>query len=643
MDLSKLSEADLQAVAAGNMDAVSDAGLQILAGGPAPKTQYGPGRAAAQGATFGFADEIEAAARAATGQGSYPDILRDVGLSKRLYEQRAPGEALAAELGGAAGVSLIPGAGAFNLMRAPAVASRIGPAAARYGGAAVGGATAGAITGAGTAEPGQRTEGAMRGGVTGAVLGPLATGALQATGRVAQGARDITTGIPVVQQLVAPLAGAAGATTDFTRRAQEKMLQAVRRDQLTPEQIMTARQVLGDKPETLIERAGANTAGLADVAAKYPGEAKRMASQLAEERMAGQGERITADLAQAFRVQGDPEQVAEALSRKRAQDAAPLYQRAYQEGAVIDDPRVSEFMKLPAFQRAYGVARRLATYDGVELPKDPRKLQQFDLRTLDYVKRGLDDVLYQAKMPGPGGTGRTERAKISEAQQAFLATLDDIVPTYGQARAAWAGPTVLREALEAGQGAFRMDPRAMQAATSRMSPAEFEQFKIGALAALRDRVAKAGDGRDLVREVYGSPQKREMLAQLVGDQFQDLEQRFLREKAIRRTDDLIRGNSRTAERQAGMADLEGETSVLRSILNQGPVRGTVDYMLRSGSGVAQPTADALAPMLFSTNPAAQQKTLQQLIELDKLMKQRGAGIGSGVGTGAGTAGGLLQN
>jgi hypothetical protein len=342
-------------------------------------------------------------------------------------------------------------------------------------------------------------------------------------------------------------------------------------------------------------------------------------------------------------VQGDPERVAEALAAKRAQDAAPLYQRAYQEGAVIDDPRVTEFLKLPAFQRAYGVARRLAQYDGVELPKDPRKVQQFDLQTLDYVKRGLDDVLYQAKMPGPGGTGRTERAKISQAQQDFLATLDELVPTYGQARAAWAGPTAMREALEEGQKAFTLDPRSLRSATARLSPAEMEQFKIGALAALRDRTGKVGDGRDLVREIYGSPQKREMLGQLVGPQFADLEQKFLRERAIRRTDDLIRGNSRTAERQAGMADLEGETSVVRSIINQGPVRGSLDYLLRSGSGVAQPTADALAPMLFSTNPAAQQKVLQELMGLDQLMRQRAAGTGAAVGSGMGSVGGLLQN
>lgn len=642
-DLTKLSDADLAAVAAGDFSKVSDAGLQVLAGQNPPKFQHGAFDSALQGATFGFADELGAAKDAMLGRGGYSENLKDRRVAQQLYERQNPGKALSAELGGAASFSLIPGLGMANLARTPAIAARLGPTATRYAAATLGGATSGAITGAGTAEEGKRLEGAVRGGVTGAVVGPAVTGALQGVTKGAQLTRDVTAGIPVVQQVVGAVAPLAGATSDFNRRAQEKLLQAFQRDNLTPEEILLARRALGDKPETIVERAGNNTLGLADVAAKYPGQARNMASDLALERMAGQGERLSDDLGRAFRVQGDPMQIGEVLARQRAQAAQPLYQQAYAEGAQIVDPRVSTFMELPAFQRAFGVARRLAKYDGIDLPKDPRKLQEFDLRTLDYVKRGLDDVLYQSKMPGPGGTGLTERRKISEARDAFVATLDDLVPTYAQARAAWAGPTALREALENGQTFHKMKLPELQQALSRMSEAEVEQFKIGALASLRDKMLSARDGRNLLLEVYGSPQQRQVLQQLVGDQFPELEQRFLRERAIRRTDDTIRGNSKTAERQAGMEDLAGDTTVLQSIVSQGPVRGTVDYLMRSGTGVAQPTADKLGPMLFSTDPKAQQKLLEELMGLDRLYRSRAGGIGASVGTGTGTAGGLLSD
>lgn len=365
-----------------------------------------------------------------------------------------------------------------------------------------------------------------------------------------------------------------------------------------------------------------------------------MAGDLAQDRMGGQLERLSGDLGKAFRVQGDPVALANSFSAKRAADARPLYEKAYQEGAALADPRINEYMALPAFQRAYGVARRLAKYDGVELPADPRKVSQFDLQTLDYVKRGLDDVLYTGKVKG--SIGGTERNKILEAQQGFLGTLDELVPTYRAARAAWAGPTAMKEALEAGADVTKMSMNQLQQTLDRMAPAEIEQFKIGALGAIRDRMRQTGDGRDLIKTVYGSPEKRDILRALVGtDEFADLEQRFMREKAIRRTDDTIRGNSKTAERQAGMQDFEADTNVVSSVMQRGPLRGPLEYMLRSGTGVAQPTADALAPMLFSTNPQAQQKTLQQLMELDRQMRQRAAGRGTFSGTTAGGGAGLL--
>lgn len=641
-DVSKLSDADLAAVAAGDYSKVSDQGLKILAGETPPQFKHGAFDSYLQGASFGFADEIGAAKDSVLGSGTYGINLRDRGLARAQYERENPGTALSAELGGAATTSLIPGLGAYRAATAPALVSRLGPQAARYFGSAAGGATAGAVTGAGTAPEGGRMQGAVTGGVTGAVLGPAATGAFQLAGKGGQIVRDVTADIPVVKRAGQAAALATGNTIDYTRRAQEKLLQAMQRDQLSPEDIALASRSMAGKPETLVDRGGPNVVGLADVAAKYPGEARRMAGDLIEERMAGQGERLTADLSQAFRVQGDPFRVAQALDGQRAAAARPLYEKAYQQGAVIADPAVSQYMALPAFQRAYGVARRLATYDGVELPKDPRKLSEFSLQTLDYVKRGLDDVLYTGKVKG--SIGNTERNKILDAQKGFLERLDAQVPAYAQARAAWAGPTAMKEALEEGQKVTAMTSREVVDAMRNFSPAQVEQFKIGALASIRDRMAQASDGRDLIKQIYGSPDKREILSALVGpEEFARLEQQFLRERTMRRVDDKIRGNSSTVERQIGRDDFEAETNLANAVVGQGPIRGGMNYLLRSGSGVPAATADAMAPMLFSTNPAAQQLTLQQLQALDRQLRARAAARGTMGGTAAGSGGGLLND
>lgn len=642
-DLSQLSETDLKAIAEGDFSKVSTDGLRALTGATPPKFQHGAFDSGLQGATFGFSDELGALKDAALGQGGYSANLRDRALARAQYERDNPGTALSAEIGGAAATSLVPGLGAYRAATAPAIAARLGPNAARYLGATAAGTTSGAITGAGTAPEGERLGGAARGAVTGAIAAPVATAGFQLLGKAGGAARDFTAGIPVVQRAGQAAAVVTGQTPNFARRADEKLLQAFGRDNLTPDEIALAVRATRGKPETIIERAGPNTLGLADVATKLPGTARTQAGQLIEDRIGGQGERLTADLSQAFRVQGDPFEVSRALDTARRTAATPLYERAYAEGATIADPRVAEYLKLPAFQRAYGVARRLAEYDGVKLPADPRKMQQFDLRTLDYVKRGLDDVLYTTKMPAPGGTGLTERNKILDAQKGFLRVLDDIVPSYGAARAAWAGPTAMREALETGQKVPSMSLAEVRQSLGNLTPAEMEQFKVGALAAIRQRMSQAADGRDLVKVVYGSPEKREILKALVGEeQFTQLERQFLRERAIRRTDDTIRGNSKTAERQAGMKDLEGDNLLVQAA-TQGPLRTAANYVLRTGSGVAQPTADALSPMLFSTNRTNQLENLRRLTELDRQFRATAAGRGTFTGTGAGGGMGLLQD
>jgi hypothetical protein len=645
MDLSKLSDPDLEALAKGEMSKLSDEGLRFISG--QAKFQHGVDDSFLQGLTFGFSDELGAAKDALLGRGNYKDNYRDRAVAREQFERESPGTAMTSELGGAASLSIIPGYGALNLGRAGLSAARLSPNAVRYGSAAIGGGTSGAITGAGTAEPGSRIEGAATGGTIGAAAGPVATAALRGVGHGAQAVKDVTAGIPVVEQMASVVAGPFGATLDYGKRAQEKFLQALRRDQMSPQDLMdasTSAQRLGPKPETLVDRGGVNTLGLADAATKYPGEAQRAAAALASERMGGQMERIRGDLAQAFRVQGDPKALAAAFSKDASDRARPLYERAYAEGASISDPRIASYMQLPAFQKAYGTARRLAKYDGIDLPPDPRKLTEFNLQTLDYVKRGLDDVLYTNKIPAPGGIGRTERSKIIEAQKGFMDVLDELAPTYAQARQAYAGPIAMRNALESGEKFVSMGRDEFYETIKRMSPAEMEQFKIGALASIRNKMGSVSDGRDLIREVYGSPDKRELLKAVVGDnEFARLEQQFARERAIRRTDDTIRGNSKTPQRQAGMADLEADTTLVPSIINQGAVRGPVNYLLRSGTGVAQPTSDRLAPHLFSTDPKQQTKTIQQLLEMDQQMRRRAAAMGTFSGSTTGAASGLLSN
>src|SRR3546814_17876344 len=75
-----------------------------------------------------------------------------------------------------------------------------------------------------------------------------------------------------------------------------------------------------------------------------------------------------------------------------------------------------------------------------------------NMRTLDYIKRGLDDVLERYRDPTTGrlvmdNTGRA----IDQTRRALLDELDNINPDYATASAAWAGPSQTMDSLNTGR------------------------------------------------------------------------------------------------------------------------------------------------------------------------------------------------
>lgn len=598
--------------------------------------EFGPVRSALQGLTLGFSDEAEAALKALAGRGTYEQNLAAISMAKQEFERESPGTALAAEIAGSVPLTLLGGLGAARLAaQAPGMAARMSPMVTGITGATATGAATGGIAGAGTAEPGRRLAGAAVGAPLGGALG----GAAQPVTRL--GGAAVTRGLDIGRGLV------GAGTRDFQRRADTRLLQALQRDGLSPEQAMLRLQEIqrsGYKPETIIELGGENTRRLADVVAQYPG-ASQAAAQLAEERMTGQAGRIATDFRQAFKVNADAFDLAEDIIRKRDAASSPLYKQAYQEGGVIADERFKDFFKLTAFKDAYKTARELAEFDGVELPAkidDIWKLGGPDLMTLDYIKRGLDDVLYVKKGPS-GGTGKQILGRLEQKRREFVDLIDEVGPaSYQQARRAFAGPTEVRNAIEQGRDFTKLDARELQRIYSGLSPAEQEGFKVGVYDSIRTNINKGADGSDSLRRVWGSPEKRDQIRVFLGDDtFQDLTGLLAREKVIRGTDVTMMRGSQTQPRSLAQREFEGEQELVPMMGQRGIVRGGIDYLLRSATGPGQPTAEALAPSLYSTDGARQMETLMRLRGLDEILRQEAARSAGVVGTGVGTQTGLL--
>jgi hypothetical protein len=625
-----------------NADAAGDTQaaqrLAQIANGMRPiQSEYGYGRAALQGLTMGFSDEAEARFRASRGEGSYEDILASLRQAKQRFEQEAPIGSTLAEIAGSVPTMALGGLGAARMMATiPGAAARMSPLLTGTTGAATTGAVSGAISGAGQAEPGERTAGAGTGAAMGAVMGPVG----QAATGIARGA--VSKGLEVGKSVVG-----ADATAQFQRRADVKLLQALRRDGLSPQEAANRLQTIqagGYKPETIVEVGGKNTRALADVVSKYPG-ASQVAEELAEQRMAGQAGRVISDLERVLGRREAARDVAEDLINRRNRSSGPLYQQAYSEGGVIQDPRIDKLMELSAFKDAYKTARELAEFDGLNLPanvEDLKRLGGFDLRTLDYIKRGLDDVLYVKAVP-TSGTGKQVIARLKEKRKEFVDIVDEVGPaSYRQARQAFAGPTEVRDAIEAGQKFTRLSPNQLERDFAKLSPAEKEGFQLGVLESIRQNAEKGADGSDVLRRVWASPEKRKQLQVILGnDQFRDLSNSLARENVIRRTDATMTRGSQTMERQLLQREFEGTDELLPLIRQRGPIGGTGEYLLRTMTGPGQPTAEALAPTLFSTDVQRQMQELTRLQSLDELLRRQAAARGGAVGTAVGTQAGLL--
>ena len=634
------------------------------------KSEYGVIRAGLQGLTFGFSDEAEAAVKSLLNKKPYDQNLAAIQYSKQQYEFEEPVVSTAAEVVGSLPTALLAGAGAVRtaqmMPKVSQVIQAIPSKLRTLAGATGAGAGFGGITGAGTAEPGQRLEGAKTGAQVGAILAPvtlgLATagggaiktvseklGVPEATAKIVEATKDI----PIVKSITGKTAEYFNLGQDaIQRRADTKIIQALQRDGMSITDVKTAMDTIranGYKPETIMEFGGKATKQLGETVASYPG-ARAIAETVAEERKTGAANRILTDFQQAFSINKDPMEIADDIIKLRNAAASPLYKTAYEKNALIGGAQIDKLMQDPAFIRGYERAKRLALREvddagnvvGTPLPDLKESGNVFDLKTINYIKRGIDEEIFISKTPA-AGLGKDEINSLKNLRQVFMKNVDAQAPTeYKQARQAFAGPTQVYDAIEDGRQFFDIDARTLKKTYDALGASEKDGFAIGAYDAIRTKIQSGADGIDQVKRTFGSPEKRDQIKVLIGDDaFKNLDMQLGREKAIRSTDIKITGGSPTQPRTEAAKEFEGATELVPTMAQKGIGKGAMDYLIRSFSGVGGRTAEQLAPDLYSVNPQAQAAMLDRLALLDDYLRQQA--IRSQVGAGVvGTSPSLLD-
>lgn len=185
-----------------------------------------------------------------------------------------------------------------------------------------------------------------------------------------------------------------------------------------------------------------------------------------------------------------------------------------------------------------------------------------NLRTLDAIKRGLDDTLEQYRDKMTGRLVLDERGRAIEGvRKSLVSELDNLTGgaegPYAQARASWAGPSQSMDAMARGNQFVNQDPRVLAEMVAKMSPSDQGFFRIGVADKVREIVSRVQDGADATRRLFGNDRIRSQLRAVFPDDasFASFQKEMEREALFARTRNQVTGNSRTAYRTAGQEDM----------------------------------------------------------------------------------------
>ena len=435
-------------------------------------------RTAAQGLTFGTADEIEARARSmATGR-PYEDVLNEVRGGLKAYKEARPLESMAYEIGGAAIPALIPG-GQSSLLRA--------------GGRA---AAEGAAYAFGTGEGGfqERLARVPAGAAVGAGAGAAGYGAAKALGgltnRLVDSARRTVggRGSTVVENEIQRLVTQTGKTPDeITQDIIEGRLLA---ENKTIQAAVRALRAQGGEASTIIQRgmvdrpAQTRAAAMAEMR-QYLGDAG--AGSQAAARRASEEATVAAERAAyaPFARQVAPDEVVEGLADtlRRVPSAAKeveLQLRAETGSApffTVTDDGVVEFTRTPTVSEAESIRRAV---------------------------QNRASTLYREGMGGAGGA-------VRGAEQELRGLLDMSIPELATTRAQAAAVRANRDAYEAGQKALAGDVNEKLVDFAKLSQGQNSDeavaaFRAGLMQALEAR-ATTGSRQSMIRNLANAETK----------------------------------------------------------------------------------------------------------------------------------------
>jgi hypothetical protein len=589
-----------------------------------------------QGLGMGWGDEAEAWLRAKVGEKSYEDNLKEINQEYAKFAEQNPYAAPITEFAGGvlpmAASYLATGlTGGAAAPAAVATTARSTGALARLAaqlgktlpnnplarGAVVGGGT-GAIAGAGSAEEGSRTKGAIIGGTVGTGFGVGLPMVIRGGGALGTFVKDRFSKNP-----------------DYIeRRASEKVNAALERSGITPSEAAASMSLdrAAGIPSTLANTTRP-TVGLAEIISAKSERAGDTLGDVLEANKAGGRERVVGQARRGIGNKGDFYQQEQDMVQNMRANANDLYEDAYKFGTV-NDPTITRVLQNPRFKTFFEEAKKIADNErlAAELRgEDPSKyilddifiadelgniaLSKLpDVRTLDYIKRGMDAVIdkgYKGQ-----GMSSAEANSLKGLKRSMVGALDkatevDGVSAYKVARQQYAGDAEVLDALRTGMNDFKkLDPEQIVSMMKGFSTAEKEAFKTGAVRSIYATVMDPSSSINAAQRLIGSPEMRDRLMPLFQSKakFDLFKAALERESQLFQQSNRILSGSPTARRNAGIEAFDAGESAVNAFVGNSITGGWVNSLINMAAttatkaGISDDVAAKVAKLLSSSKP-----------------------------------------
>lgn len=620
-----------------------------------------------QGVGMGWGDEAEAWIRSKLGGGDYGTIRKDINKDYGRFAARNPVSSAVGEFAGGAAPAVAA------MMMAPATGGATAPAAAAGGSRAIGAlsrvaqnpyarsagisSAQGAVSGAGSADPGSRGSGAVGGAILGAGIGAAAPVVMRGAGA----------GLNWARERVLP------SDRFVDDRALQKITRALESDGLKPKDILYTMK--GDEflgvPSTV-----ANTSeglmGLADVVAQRTGKGARDVRRTLSEQKEGVRERAMDQTRKGLSDKNYFEDEARAVSELRG-SANTLYDEAYAFGDVMD-PRIMKVLEHPRFASFFEKAQKISETEALaaELsgsspakfqlkqlykPKNDKdgNLVGFDLvgvpdvRTLDYIKRGIDATI-DSGFRGEG-MSKAEANALKELRKIYVKSIDEAttdpttgVSAYSNARKKYAGDMEVIDAMRGGYKEFGSSSNEqISALFKEMSEAEKEAYRTGATRFFYDKIMNPSNDMNAAKRLIGSPEMRKKLEVLFDSpaKYQLYKAAMERESEMFNQASKALGGSPTIARDNARESFEEGSNIgelVGNAISGGWLSSLTNAAARAVSNVkmTDDVAERVSKMLMSKRPQDVANAVQQLedfaaAQAPTMRRLNAAEVGTGTG------------